>query len=100
VNDNMWLAVRLRGWRGRRAERTLCAVAGLAESLQRARRAGLEVSSRGAQSARSEEVATDLALLATSKCGECGRRRKMLSNCSQQILSTLAIDIPICAERE
>ena len=30
----------LMGWRGRRAERTLCAVAGLAESLQRARKGG------------------------------------------------------------
>ena len=59
----------LMGWRGRRAERTLCAVAGLAESLQRARRAGVEVSGRGAQSARSAEVATELALLATSKWG-------------------------------
>jgi len=73
-------------------------VAGLAESLQRARRAGVEVSGRG-ESVRSAEVATELALLATSKCGECGRRRKMLSNCSQRI-STLAIDKPICAERE
>jgi hypothetical protein len=57
-----WLVVRqviLMGWRGRRAERTLCAVVGLAESLQRARRAGLEVSGRGAQSAQSEEVATE-----------------------------------------
>ena len=89
----------LMGWRGRRAERTLCAVAGLAESLQRARRAGVEVSGRGAQSARSSEVATEVALLATSKCGECGRRRKMLSDCSQR-MSTLAIDIPVCAERE
>jgi len=64
--------------------------------LRRAMRAGVEVSGRGAIGRRAE-VATEMALLATSE-RVIWEEAEDASDCSQRI-NKLAIDVPICAER-